>query len=346
MGDILRCFCLDHFPASSVSIVHILPVLAMKRFVKTIIIAAIIPLLFVAVVLLVRGILLEQRARRLFSTDATQTVLVMGDSHADHAFVENVDYGIKMLTFHSTPMNVSLMRLLELERRGGLTSLRVCVINLCNTSTAQWGYKGQIESTWRMLPFSLRYVNLVPMSRWRLVYGLLEITARNLNEMPPVATDASTRGEQIPMIERSEEWIKASAKAAIKRHFGSREENPEKFIPDAFIHLDKAIVSIKEVCDRHGIKLVFFSAPLCKEYSDNVPEWGRENLARWVSRVKELGAYYFDYREWGTRECFYDPDHLCKKGAEKFTKMFYEEVLHPLLLRDEIVSPTEMNITK
>lgn len=298
----------------------------MKRFILSICIGIALTTIPIGFLLGYRWVVLNKKADTLFATKSGQHILVMGDSHSERAFVET--NGIKMLTYHSTPMNVSLMRLKELERRGGLSPIKVCILNFCYTSTSQWGYKGQIESTWRLLPISLQYLDLIPIPRKKLYVKLFEMITANLDEMPPIASDATKRSLEIPLNERSEEWSEKSATAALKRHFAWGEQNPEAFIPTAFEHLDETIRALKEICDAHSIRLVFFSAPLHKKYLDGVPEWGHKNLEHWVKRVQNLGGIdYYNFMQWGSEEDFCDPDHLNKRGAEKFTQMFYAELV-------------------
>jgi len=300
----------------------------MKRFlVKTSLLAAIVVSVLVCG-LYFKYVWAAQTSKVRFMLEPAHRIVVVGDSHAECSFVET--NGIKMLTYHSTPLNVSLMRLYELEKSGKIGQVRVIVANLCYTTCSEWSIQGQIESTWRFLPNSLSYTDLIPIPKTKLFLELLIYSFRHMNQTPPIVTNPQARGDEPSIDEREAEWTIDSTEQAIERHFewkklaNSRVDKAE----DSFA---LTIERLKAFCDRHEIELVMFSAPLSQGYIDRVPQWGRENLSRWVAFVKKHGIAYYDYMNSCPSSCFRDGDHLSKQGAKFFTEQFYNEVLSRML---------------
>ncbi len=269
---------------------------------------------------------LESKCSKLFNVKSNQKILILGDSHAQCAFVEKPEFGIKMLVYHSTPMNVSLMRLKELEQRNGLEKVKLCVLNFCYTTIGEWSEKGQLESSWRMMPYALKYCELIPVdSIWVYLYLMKQMIVHP-RVLPPLAVNPSARRDEIAFVDRPADWQKENIDRAIGRHFGGR-----KGVKDSKWHQLQTLREINEVCKKNGINLVLLSTPLTKGYYERIPDWARRNMEWWKKRVEEVGIPYYDYMQRGEPDMFADADHLSKAGAEKFTNQFYCEVLQPLL---------------
>lgn len=300
----------------------------MKKFLSNCCVLGFVASVCILLVFVYRYVKLQGMADAVFSLKAGQHILVLGDSHAENSFVEEPGNGIKMLTYSGSPINVSLMRLLELEKRTNLSGIDVCVVNFCYTYFLEWSYKFQIESAWRLLPYAFRYLDLLPTRRIVAIKGLVDFTSQNINEMPPLAADLSQRlNWGMPITEHSEEWVSEQLNDALGRHFRLRESQPELFVPDTPNHVRETLVAFKELCDRHAIRLIFYSSPLSREYREGIPHWAKEEFDGLVDEIRNLGAEYYDFMGWGDRALLRDSDHLNKSGAEEFTKMFCDEVI-------------------
>lgn len=304
----------------------------MRRFLFSALGFVLILLILLPTVSCLRYAWLEIYARRMFRTEKWQQILVLGDSHAQCSFVEDPDCHIKMLTYHSTPLNVSLMRLKELERRGGLGNVKVCVVNFWyTTAVGHITESGQLESVWRMLPFSLRYRELIPLESFDLYCYLLKEMFVHSGNLPPVVVDPALRVESTLFCERNAQWRTGNVKRAILRHYGWKDRPEGKVVLQSDQYFKWIVGGLKEVCDRHGINLVFYSAPLTPEYDCMVPEWAKQCLEKRVEWLGEMGIRYYDFRTYGTSDIFADADHLSLEGARKFTRMFYDGFLRELL---------------
>lgn len=332
VDSILCCVYVGCLSSTSISGIYLLSVLTMKKFVLLVVIFAALAVLLVMTISCIRYSMLESYAQKKFHAEEWQRILVLGDSHAECGFVEDRDFQIKMLTYHSTPLNVSLMRLKELERRGGLENIKACVVNFWYANAnGHITVKAQQESVWRMMPYSLRYRKFIPL-RDKDLYGyLIKQIVGHPENLPPVVTDSSKRKECILFQNRDSDWRNDNVNKAITRHYGWKNKSTGKIICDPDEYYNTVIGEMKEICDKHEIKLIFYSAPLTKEYNDKVPQWAKQNLKERAEWLEGMGIAYYDYINRGTTDMFADADHLCLAGARKFTRMFYEEVLVGLL---------------
>ena len=270
---------------------------------------------------------LQTLADDLFATKEGQHILVLGDSHPDNAFVEVAGNGIKKLVYSGSPLNISFMRLLELEKRTNLSNIDVCIANIDYTYILEWSYKLQIESAWRLMPFCFDKLDMLPTSRIETIRGLIDFTCENINEIPPLAQTSGGADASVSIAGHSPEWVRAQVDDAIERHFRRRERHPELFVPDATGRMMETILAFKKLCEQHGIRLILFSAPLSQEYRDGVPDWAKKELRGLVAEIRDEGIEYYDFTEWGRRDWLADSDHLNKTGAEQFTNMFLNDII-------------------
>ena len=269
---------------------------------------------------------LEQLARVRLNLGDGCRVLVLGDSHADSAFVEDENLGIRIAGRHSSPMNVTLMRLKEIERRGGLKTVRFCVVNLCHTSVMPWTFEQQKDALWNFLPYSLKYREWVPVSTWRLLGMLADQSIHHLEEMPSLVCTPAEYSPRPSILERSEKEVETDLREYLRRHF-SWNTGSVDIIPDWRECMKAVIAEMKETCERNGVKLVFFSAPLSRAYRDNIPSWARQNLDDWVAYVRYLSIPYYDYSTACQDDMLRDCNHLRLQCAPEFSMRFCHEAL-------------------
>lgn len=311
----------------------------MWRFLKTICEAAALSILIIwvpiAVIIACRYNRLLQEGDSIFSMGKDVTVAVFGDSHARHSFTDDPTYCIKKFTFSASPLNVSLMRLKELEHRGELRNVKVCVVNFCYTTFSEMSFETQIRAMWQFLPFSLKYVDSAPpvWGKYGLYARLLDFTLSNLDQCPPIADgnndnvfNRTVQDTMTSLADRTSEWIEIALSGTFNMHF-SYKENPSTMIPGMDEYLFKVIQGFKTVCERNDIKLIFVSTPLSDAYRVKIPTWAHEKMDAWVSILRGMGISYCNYMAWGEPKYFRDLDHLNRSGAEVFTKTFLSEAL-------------------
>ena len=298
----------------------------MKKFVWSIVAFAVPSVGLLALISIARYASLEPMCSQMFHVRPEQKILILGDSHAQCDFLEKPDFGIKMLVYHSTQMNISLIRLKELERRGGLSGIKLCVLNFCQTTIREWNEEELLESSWRMMPYALRHCEWIFVDRHRVYLNLMRKMLVSPHDLPPLAADPSWRIDGASFADRPADWRRKNVEGELGRHFGEF-----KAMKDSRKLQLQTLREINNVCTRHGIKLVLYSAPLTKEYYEGIPDWAKANMEWWKVVVKDMGIPYYDYMQRCGPDMFADCDHLLKSGAERFTDLFYCEVLKPLL---------------
>lgn len=302
----------------------------MRKFVFTIVLALIPLLLVLGAYSVWRLHIIQGRARACFDLGPDCRILVIGDSHADASFVEDPQMGIRIAGHHSSPLAFSLMRLKEIERRGGLDHVKVCVVNFCHTTTGALTYDSVRRSAWYFFPYSLRYREWIPLKSSDLYGYLLDYIVAHPTELPKVAWRPAYEENRPSILERPASSVAEDLEMAVKRHFSWREDDGD-VIPQWEELLRKAMREMKAVCDRHSIKLVFFTSPLSDAYRARIPEWAKANLAARVREARQLGILYYDYSASCGPEMLRDSNHIRLQCAPQFTRRFYREVLSGLV---------------
>lgn len=89
----------------------------------------------------------------------------------------------------------------------------------------------------------------------------------------------------------------------------------------------KYIDKIIELCDSHGVKLIFYRAP----YVVSENEWKKANFLRNYLNSKGIAFYDLEKELQFDSSCdFYDYEHLSERGAEKAT-VFLNEIVLPYM---------------
>ena len=89
------------------------------------------------------------------------------------------------------------------------------------------------------------------------------------------------------------------------------------------------LIQIAKLCHEHNVRLFFISTPTLPAYYNKIdkPRW---NYTKSVVNdiCIEYNASYFNYLDDDRFETsdFFDIDHLCHKGAEKFSKILREDI--------------------
>jgi len=108
-----------------------------------------------------------------------------------------------------------------------------------------------------------------------------------------------------------------TGKAASKRHTIENNDNL------CFDNNIKTINSIIKFAKNNKVKLIFFTSPAYKTYSENLEQKQLNNTINAISQKanKNLNIFYYNLLndETFTAEDFYDADHLNEKGAMKLT---------------------------
>jgi len=83
---------------------------------------------------------------------------------------------------------------------------------------------------------------------------------------------------------------------------------------------------MKARCDRHGVRLILFAAPLASDCDERTNPGTWALVTEFATRVRALGVEYYDFRLACPDEKFRDAGHLLRSSSYEFTKRFYAEV--------------------
>ena len=90
----------------------------------------------------------------------------------------------------------------------------------------------------------------------------------------------------------------------------------------------KIIYDFSELCKKNDICLVFFLAPMSKEYRQMMSANYLRRTIPSIDLYKVVANRFFDCNtfEWNDED-FVDPDHLSDIGAAKLTSFLYDNLL-------------------
>ena len=87
------------------------------------------------------------------------------------------------------------------------------------------------------------------------------------------------------------------------------------------------VADMKARCDKRGIRLIFFAAPLASDSLDRNIPFVHQSISSVAEKIRMMGVEYYDYRMALPDNKFRDAEHLLPSSAYGFTKKFYEDVL-------------------
>ena len=89
------------------------------------------------------------------------------------------------------------------------------------------------------------------------------------------------------------------------------------------------LIQIAKLCHKHNVRLFFITTPTLSAYYNKIDK-SRWNYTKSIVNdiCIEYNASYFNYLDDDRFDIsdFFDIDHLCHKGAEKFSKILKEEI--------------------
>lgn len=255
--------------------------------------------------------------------DPNQPYLFIGDSHIGCTFLEEPQYRNRVLWGYSMPTQFTLMRLKHLEEVGALGSVRYLITEIGLQTIGQQSCTRLPFLWYRMLPLSWRYPNDLPLS----FLDKFWYTIKNYDDKISLYEVVSSNN--VSILDQPEESRKAEFEEVASRHFGWIVD--EKRLCQGWEEsLKVAITGIKEICDRHGIKVLFITAPLTKYYRDAIPTNVKRRLEELTDYIQSQGIKYMDLSDQMEDNAFMDCFHLRLDGERQFTKWFYAHVIPEL----------------
>ncbi len=268
----------------------------------------------------------QHKVDKHFAVPEGTDVLVIGNSHAGCTFTEAPEFRDRVIWHSSMGFVFHYLRFLELERRGVLDRGIKAVIFDCDNSTLNCcSKKHNRENFGLTLPFSWRYVDRIPMSYLEIAKEVLLNAGMSFPKPaipPPEAPDWTT-------------WSPERKRSYMNLCYGKKDwyapkrwdSDTKQFPKDLMARFDEMVLDIKARCEKRGIRLIFFAAPLTTETPDRVNPAVWEQVDNIKKRVLGLGCEYYDFRLAYPDTRFHDVHHLLRSTSYDFTKRFYTEIL-------------------
>ena len=300
----------------------------MKRFLISVFLAAGLLLLLDVAFVVGRIIVNQDEVDAAFDVPPGTEVIFIGNSHTGCTFVEAPEFRNWVLWRSSASFVLQYIRFREFERRGVLERGVKAVVMDCDRPTMNGccfdGIRYDMKGTY---PCSWRYLTQMPMSTLALVSEILLYSNRNfwLRESPPA--------DSIDWVTRMNGWTKEERDYYLRqeeedgRSARNDWESEDVFPKDWQTCVYKMLLDMKARCEKHGVRLILFAAPVSSQSADRTNPRAYQRISDVAARVREMGIEYYDFRTACPDNQFRDAGHLLRRSAYDFTKKFYAEVL-------------------
>ena len=282
----------------------------MRKFLTKCLIALVLGTvtLFVSLTFLIA---IEQKdVARVFTIPEGTKILCIGSSHTGCTWQEG--NGVYSLWTNAAPFIFSLMRLQELERREMLNGIQYCIIDTDYETLLNRMQDSYVETVYlQTLPFSWRYFMEIPGYKNKFNCFLGSLTWQG--HLRVCKSKLPTDGDSSRILFKQREVLS-------KRNFQVSNER-YRF---CMLKNQEVARKIKELCDRHNIKLIFFSSPLI---SFHPLRNDHKFHSDWIDFLKRSDIEFWDLRAVCEDADFRDVDHLNSFGRERlprrcFTPLF------------------------
>lgn len=247
-------------------------------------------------------------------------VLFVGSSELGCAIEESPRFRNRVLWHSATIAQSFLMRLKELERRGELRKVKVCIVPYGSSVMIDQSRSGYLWAWYQELPISWRYLDMLPFNLGEFAVYM----ARNLrlplcidmNEPVPVRDPLSRRPEKY----RNGVLKQVIADARNRIGFFGNLPNCREGLLDCYRQ-------IHEICRRNGVRCILLKAPVLSVSVDNLSPSAQRELEDFTDQLRANALECVDLNLRMGTDCFFDAGHLVSSSARTFTERLYE-VLH------------------
>ncbi len=241
--------------------------------------------------------------------------LIMGDSHTERSFYGNIKECVNLsLGGVSIPMIADAIYSVEENN-----NLKLVVIPLGPHNFAEY----------RLKQYTTMYKDIVTYNK--LLFNIPILKEIGINRLKNSFIEKEIEKEiGKEWIDLSDQERKESLNNRLKKHLKIYEFENSNY-SKIFKELVKYLIN-------KNIKVYLVRTPVTPEYEKKIFEYvGYERWGKFVSSFTLIGANYVDYKflEFNNKNdrLFKDQDHLNKKGAKVFSKIFYESLIETELLK-------------
>ena len=275
----------------------------MKRFLINLPLVGGLCVAALASIVAIRLLWWQGEARKLLAIRPSTKVLCIGNSHTGCTWEDSEEDGIQVSWVSASSLPFYWVRLAEMECiNGGLGNVRTIMIDCCGPSRGI-REEDMLRVSVSLFPIVCRHVPELPVNQLKLLRRL----------MLPLNQDWSLL-DSAPRDQRN--WTRLTADER-KKEIDEIYNVPKAPLPE---NADEILLwylkRIRDICNRYGIRLVCFFAPLP---SDN-PQRNSPMLDEWKRLLESENYHVYDFRDACPDDFFRDSHHLSYKGRLLFTK--------------------------
>lgn len=291
----------------------------MRRFVISLISLCLLLAAFIVAMHAVKIWSMREEIDRAFTLDEKKDVLFVGSSQMGCSIDDSPCFHNQKSWISDTIAQSFLMRMKELERRGELKKVKVCVAPFHVFLITSQSKNGFMWAWYQEIAVSWRYLDMLPFGKlefFRYIACNLRFPFMiHVQDTPPKRTGLNDRPAQFlkKFYESNDGW--ASGLNEVKGAYPGWEEN--------FLSTYR---EMKQICDRHQIRFVVYRAPVLPRFDHLIPESGQAQIHSWEERLKEAGIEYVDTIHEIPEKYFFDSIHLIPEGARIFTEDLYRRM--------------------
>ena len=285
----------------------------MKRFVLTLVSAAILGLLVISMSLGLQVWHGQPAVAKAFSIPEGTRVLCLGSSHTGCTWQEGD--GVFSVWLNGSAFVFSLMRLKEMERLNQLCGVKCCIID-ADYKGLWWRLKEKhVKETFlQSIHYAWRYMAFLPGDRWEYVWAALTWLGHRRDFKSATPRDGNIY-----------KGLPESQKASLLKVAETQLSQGGGSLESIVSANERTLDEMKCLCNAHGIRLILFAGPLVKEHPLRTSHRGL--LDEWKAFCKERGVEYWDLREEMPDELFYDSDHLSDEGRRIISEKYLSRLL-------------------
>ena len=274
----------------------------MKRFVLTLISAAILGALVVVLSLTFQIWYGQTAVEKAFVAPKGTRILCLGSSHTGCTWQEGD--GVCSIWLNGSAFVFSLMRLKEMERLGQLDGVKYCIVDADYEGLCGRLKRNHVEETFlQSIHYAWRYIVFLPGDKWEYIWAALTWLGHRRDFKSSLPS-----GENVyrSLSDEKRDGLFKEAESAILCEAVTSQS--------VVVANQRALDEMKHLCDAYGIHLILFAGPLVNGH----PLRGshRDLLDGWKLFCKERGVAYWDLRDEMPDELFYDVDHLSLEGRK------------------------------
>ena len=295
----------------------------MKRFLIKVLFAAVFALLVPVCVIVCRIALAQRVVDEAFDVPPGTQVVFIGNSHTGCTWTEAPEFRNRVVWCSATGFMFHYLRFREVERQGALDrGVKVCVLDCDSSALNRFTKDTLVQNALAALSYLWRYLPLLPFQKLAIVREAL------LHPNCTYALAEEPKGEVPDWTTRTKE----EKESYLKRFYTPAGILETQWDSDAFPRdwqnrFYEMVADMKARCDKRGIRLILFAAPLASQYPDRNDPLIYRRISSVAEKIRSMGIEYYDYRAACPDNKFRDAGHLLRSSAYEFTKKFYAEVL-------------------